>query len=158
MAGSSAETGSTVGADLSRAISVVRLYQIDFSVSPYGAEVTGTSQLRDTWSSRMICCRPWRSSQGRSFQKLHSLEQSDTERRYAWRRCDEPKFLIEQHHSGCLYRQLEPNWDWLVKMYMPVDRSIEPLSPHQTRLHNRPLKWQCIPKVSTSTKLLHCRI
>ena len=131
-----------------KVIFVVLLDWIDFPLSPSSAEVTGIGQLRNTWSSRMICCQPWRSSRGRASLKLHSPEQSDIERRYAWRHCNELNSSTEQQHLDCRCRQLELNWGWLVERCMLADRAIQPLSLHwtQLRIRHRSLRWSCTPK------------
>ena len=72
------------------ASSVVRLDRTDFSLNPSGTEVTGIGQLWDTWSSCLICCRPWRSSRGRAYLRLHSSERSSVKRRCALSRCGGP--------------------------------------------------------------------
>ena len=142
------------------AISIIPLDRIDSSLCPPSAEVTKVGQLRDTWSSRLICCWPWRYFQGRASLKLHSPRQSDIERWYSWRHYDESGSSTEQQHPDCRCRQLEPNWGWLVETYTPTDRAIEPLSLRWIQLRIRPrlLQGSCTPEVSTSTRLLHCRI
>ena len=125
------------------AISVVRLDWTDYSLSPFGAEVTGIGQLRETWSSRLIYCRSWRYSRGLVSQKLYSPEQSDTERQYAWRCCDEPDIWTKRQHSNCHCRQLKPTWDCLDKTYTPYDRAIEPVSLRRTQLCIRGLGRWC---------------
>ena len=96
----------------------VWLNHIDFSWCQFGAEVTQISQLRNTWTSRLICCRLWRSSRGWASAKLHNLERSGIKWRCAWRRCDEPDSLTKQQRLDCRCRQLEPNWDRLVETYV----------------------------------------
>ena len=39
-------------------------------IGQFGCQVTRTGSLWDTCSSRLICCRPWRSSRGRDSLKL----------------------------------------------------------------------------------------
>ena len=58
-----------------------------------------TGLPKDTWSFHLRHCRLWISSLNRSSRKWRSPEQSDTELRYAWRRCDEPGSLTKQQHS-----------------------------------------------------------
>ena len=66
------------------AISFVLLDRTAYSLRPYGVKVTEINKSQDTWSYYLLCCRLWRSSRGRASLKLHSPEQSDTERRCAY--------------------------------------------------------------------------
>ena len=60
----------------------------------------------------------------------------------------------------CHCRQLEPNRDRLVEMYMPIYRAIKLISPRWMWLHIRlrSSRWSCTLEVLTSTILLHCQI
>ena len=132
----------------------------NFSLCPSAAEGIENDRPKDTWSSRLRHYRLWISSRGRFPLKWRSLERSDNERQYAWRCCGEPDFSIEQQHPDCRCRQLEPSRSRLVKTCAPADRAIKLLLLRRMQLHIllRSLRWLCTPEVSTSTRLLHCRI
>ena len=96
----------------------------DLSLRPSVAEETGNGPPKDTWSFHLRHSRLWISSLNRFSLKWHNPEWSDIERRYAWRRCDEPDFLTKKQHLDCRYRQLELSRSRLDKTCAPADRIV----------------------------------
>ena len=71
---------------------------------------------------------------GRGTQEVNAVpNEVISKHRCAWRHYNyELGSSKRRKHPDCRCRQVEPNWDWLVEMYTPVDQAIEPLSPRWT--------------------------